>query len=339
MKSWLAAFAVSILFAASVRAAPAIPSSANAPSANTPSGPLVLYTSQPDRIAAETAAAFHARYPAVHVRIFRSGTTEVMNKLAAEFLAGRPQPDVLLIADAMSMQLLKDQGRLLADHAVDLSAFSPALYDPGRTYFGTKLITTGIIYNTHAPFVPRSWADLLKPAAENEVVVPNPLYSGAALITAGAFAEYSPLGPGFLRDLARAGAIAVAGNGAVLSAVAGGQKMFGMVVDFMALNAEKNGSPVRFVFPTEGVTAVTEPVAILKTAHNIPAARAFVAFLLSVSGQKLAASQGFLPARRGIAPPPDYPRTGEIHLLPMNIPDILAHRKELLKRFAQEFGD
>ncbi|MGH7108138.1 MAG: extracellular solute-binding protein [Acetobacteraceae bacterium] len=350
MKSWLAAFAVSLLFAAAAAGAAPVPAasgtapsanapSANAPSANAPSGPLVLYTSQPDQIAAETKAAFEARYPAVRIRIFRSGTTQVMNKLAAEFLAGRPQPDVLLIADAMSMQLLKDEGRLLADHAVDLRAFSPALYDPGRTYFGTKLITTGIIYNTHAPFVPRSWADLLKPAAKNEVVLPNPLYSGAALITAGAFAEFAPLGPGFLQQLAGAGAVAVAGNGAVLSAVAGGQKMFGMVVDFMALNAEKDGSPVRFVFPTEGVTAVTEPVAMLRTAHNIPAARAFVAFLLSVNGQKLAASQGFLPARRGIAPPAHYPRTGEIHLLPMNIPDILAHRKELLSRFAREFGD
>lgn len=324
MKSTIIAFACLLLLAAPADAA---------------SGRLVLYTSQPDRVAAETVAAFQAVDPDIHVRIFRSGTTEVMNKLAAEFLAGRPQPDVLLIADAMSMQLLKEQGRLLPDRSVDVSAFPPALYDADRAYFGTKLITTGIIYNTHATFVPRSWSDLLKPQAKNEVVLPSPLYSGAALISAGSFADYAPLGPDYLARLAHSGAVAVAGNGAVMSAVAGGEKMFGMVVDFMALNARKNGSPVGFVFPSEGVTAVTEPVAILKAAHNVPAARAFVAFLLSARGQQLAASQGFLPARRGIAPPPGYPPMADIHLLPMNIPAILARRNELLHRFADAFGD
>jgi iron(III) transport system substrate-binding protein len=309
-----------------------------------PSGHLVLYTSQPDRIAAQTVAAFRAADPAVTVTVFRSGTTQLMNKLAAEFLAGRPQPDVLLIADAMSMEALKEQGRLAPDPTVDVSAFPPALYDPDRTWFGTKLITTGIVYNTHAPFIPRAWSDLLRPAARGETVLPSPLYSGAALITTGAFAQYPPLGPDFLARLAGAGAIAVAGNGGVLTAVAGGQRMFGLLVDFMALNAKKEGSPVGFVFPAEGVPAVTEPVAILKTAKNPEAARAFVAFLLSVRGQQLAASQGFLPARRGIAPPPGFPPPGfsslsQIHLLPMDIPKILAHRRALEENFSNAFGD
>jgi iron(III) transport system substrate-binding protein len=303
-----------------------------------PTGRLVLYTSQPDRIAAQTVAAFHTVAPDVRVTVFRSGTTQVMNKLEAEFLAGRPQPDVLLIADAVSMQLLKKEGRLAPDPEADVSAFPKALYDPDRTYFGTKLITTGIIYNTKAPFVPASWADLLRPAAKDEVVLPSPLYSGAALISAGAFAQYAPLGPDYLARLAAAGAISVAGNGAVLAQVAGGEKMFGLVVDFMALNAKKEGSPVGFVFPKEGVPAVTEPAAILKSAKNPEAARAFIAFLLSVRGQELAVRQGFLPARRGIAPPPGYPKMAEIRLLPMNIAAILAHEREIEENFAQAFG-
>jgi iron(III) transport system substrate-binding protein len=324
MKLTASAFALFLLLGAAAHAA---------------SGGMVLYTSQPDRIAAQTVAAFRAANPGVTVSIFRSGTTQVMNKLDAEFLAGRPQPDVLLIADAMSMQRLKEEGRLLPDPDVDVSAFPKGVYDPGLTYFGTKLITTGIIYNTSASFVPHSWADLLAPRAKNEVVLPSPLYSGAAMISAGAFAQYPPLGRDYLARLAAEGAVAVAGNGAVLSAVAGGQKMFGMVVDFMALNARKEGSPVGFVFPREGVTAVTEPVAILKTAHNLDAARAFVAFLLSAPGQELAVRQGFLPARSGIAPPPGYPPMSEIRLLPMNIAAILAHRKEIEQNFDRAFGN
>src|SRR5689334_10440753 len=81
--------------------------------AQAPSGKLVLYTSQPERDAAQTVAAFKKAYPNVEVDVFRSGTTEVMGKLAAEFAAGQPKADVLLIADAASMETLKKEGRLM----------------------------------------------------------------------------------------------------------------------------------------------------------------------------------------------------------------------------------
>ena len=116
--------------------------------AGAPAGTLVLYTSQPDAIAAQTVAGFHAVAPGVKVELFRSGTTQVMSRLAAEFAAGAPKPDVLLIADAMSMESLKAAGHLAKLPEIDVAALPPGSYDPERTYFGTKLITTGIVVNT-----------------------------------------------------------------------------------------------------------------------------------------------------------------------------------------------
>ncbi len=301
-------------------------------------GRLTLYTSQPNRIASQTVAAFEKADPGVRVTVFRSGTTQVMNKLGAEVMAGAPKADVLLIADAMSMQALKQKGLLLPDPTQDVSAFPAGTYDPGRTYFGTKLITTGIIYNRKAPFVPRSWEDLLKRAAHGQVVLPSPLYSGAAMITMGAFTENPALGPDYFKTLAANKAISVAGNGGVLNQVESGARAFGIVVDFMALNAKAKGAPVGFVFPKEGVTAVTEPVAILKSTKNPVDARAFVAFLLSPAGQELAARQGFIPARRGIAPPPGFPPAAAIRLMPMDIARILKDSVALKQEFASLFG-
>ncbi len=54
-------------------------------------GKLVLYTSQPERDASQTVAAFKRAQPGVEVEVFRSGTTEVMGKLAAEFAGGPAQ--------------------------------------------------------------------------------------------------------------------------------------------------------------------------------------------------------------------------------------------------------
>jgi iron(III) transport system substrate-binding protein len=302
------------------------------------SGKLVLYTSQPDKIAAETVAAFNKREPQVEVEVFRSGTTEVMNKIAAELVGGAPKPDVLFIADAVSMEQLKADGRLASDPAADVSAFPAGTYDPGKTYFGTKLITTGIIYNKAAPSRPASWLDLLKPEAKGQVVLPSPLYSGAAAIHMAALDTAPALGPDYYQRLAANGADAAKGNGAVVTAVAGGQKMYGIIVEFMALNARDKGSPVDFVFPSEGVSAVTEPVAILKTAHNPEAARAFVAFLLSKEGQELAVSQGFLPARTDVAPPPGFPKTADLHILPVDLAKTAADADLLKRQFTDLFG-
>src|SRR5690349_22476383 len=47
-------------------------------------GKLVLYTSQPERDAAQTIAAFKRVRPGIDVEVFRSGTTEVMGKLRSE---------------------------------------------------------------------------------------------------------------------------------------------------------------------------------------------------------------------------------------------------------------
>ena len=302
------------------------------------SGKLVLYTSQPDKTAAETVAAFNKAEPNVAVEIFRSGTTEILNKLEAELVAGAPQADVLFIADAVTMEQLKADGRLLAFPDADVSVLPQEAFDRDRTYFGSKLITTGIMYNTAAAKKPSSWLDLLAPEAKGQVILPSPLYSGAAAIHMAALGADPDLGGQYYEKLAANGAVSARGNGAVNSAVAGGQKMYGIIVEFMALNAKAKGSPVDFVFPKEGVTAVTEPVAILKTTKNQEAAKAFVSFILSKAGQELAARQGFLPARRDVAPPPGFPPVDQLYIIPVDLARAMRDDEALKKRFSELFG-
>ena len=124
----------------------------------------------------------------------------------------------------------------------------------------------------------------------------------------------------------------------MLEAVAGGQKLYGVLVDFMAIRAREKGSPIEFVFPREGVTVVTEPVAILAGTKNAPAARAFVDFLLSPEGQLLAAGQGMMPARIDANPPPGFPTLSAIRMMPADIAAILASDERDKERFAELFG-
>ncbi|MDE4139943.1 MULTISPECIES: ABC transporter substrate-binding protein [Rhodobacterales] len=302
------------------------------------SGKLVVYTSQPNADAQQTVDAFQAKYPDVEVEWIRDGTTKIMAKLRAEFAADAPQPDVLLIADMVTMEGLEAEGRLMAYPEADTSAYDPALMDPEGHYFSTKLITTGIVYNTGAEMVPTSYADLLKPEAKDKLAMPSPLTSGAATIHMAAITSNPDLGWNFYEGLAAQGANPKGGNGGTYKAIAGGEKLYGFVVDFLPIRNKLAGAPVEFVFPEEGVSAVTEPAAILSTAKNPDAAKAFVDFLISEEGQQMASDMGYLPAHPGITPPEGFPALPDIKLLEFDPAKALAEDTESKMKFTEIFG-
>jgi iron(III) transport system substrate-binding protein len=302
------------------------------------SGKLVLYTSQPNADAQATVDAFTAMYPDVEVDWVRDGTTKVMAKLRAEFEAGAPKPDVLLIADMVTMEGLKKEGRLMAHEGADVSAYDPAIMDKDKSYFSTKLITTGIMYNTNAPMKPTSYKDLLKADAKDKLAMPSPLTSGAATIHMTALTSNPDLGWAYYEGLADQGANPKGGNGGTYKAIAGGEKLYGFVVDFLPIREKLKGAPVEFVFPEEGVSAVTEPVAILSTAQNPAAAKAFVDFLISEDGQKLAASQGYLPAHPGVQAPEGFPARDQIKLMAFDPAEALEKDQANKLKFTEIFG-
>ncbi|TWG92429.1 iron(III) transport system substrate-binding protein [Mesorhizobium sp. J18] len=301
-------------------------------------GTLTLYTSQPNNDAQQTIDAFMAKYPDVKVTFVRDGTTKLMAKLQAELEAGSSPADLLLIADSVTMEDMAKDGKLMAYPEADVSAYDEAIQDLERMWFPTKLITTGIVYNTNAPMKPASWSDLLKEEAKGQVAMPSPLTSGAALIHTQAIVANLEQGWNYYEQLAASGAQASGGNGGVLQAVAGGEKLYGMIVDFMPIREKAKGAPVDFVFPEEGVSAISEPVAILANTKNPEAAKAFVDFLISREGQEMAVSQGYMPAHPDVAPPDGFPPLSEIKVMPFDPQKALESAEADKEKFAGIFG-
>jgi iron(III) transport system substrate-binding protein len=301
-------------------------------------GTLTLYTSQPNTDAQQSIDAFMAAYPDVKVTFVRDGTTKIMAKLEAELAAGSTPADVLLIADSVTMEGLKARDLLMAHPDADVSVYPAGTHDADKTWFGTKLITTGIMYNTAATMVPASWSDLLKDEAKGQLAMPSPLTSGAALIHTATLVDNLEAGWGYYEGLAANGAQASGGNGGVLKQVAGGEKLYGMVVDFLPIREKAKGAPVEFVFPEEGVSAISEPVAILASTQNADAAKAFVDFLISKRGQELALSQGYLPAHPDVAVPAGFPDRSTIKVMPFDAAKALAEAEANTARFANIFG-
>jgi iron(III) transport system substrate-binding protein len=295
---------------------------------------LVLYTSQPNEDAQATVDGFMAANPDIKVDWVRDGTPKIMAKLQAEIEAGNPVADVLLIADTVTLERLKEAGKLMAYKSPEAAHYDAALFDADGYYYSTKLITTGIVYNTSASMKPISWKDLTKPEAKGLVTMPSPLTSGAALIHAQTLAAVDGLGWDFYKDLAANGAAAAGGNGGILKAVASGEKAYGMIVDYMPIREKAKGAPVEFVFPEEGVSAVTEPVGILSTAKNADSAKKFVDYVLSEKGQEGFLKLGYIPARNGMKVPEGFPARETIKVLPINAATALKSTDADLKTFS-----
>lgn len=299
---------------------------------------LVLYTSQPNEDAQATVDGFMAANPDIKVDWVRDGTPKIMAKLQAEIQAGNPVADVLLIADVVTLERLKEEGKLLAYKSPEAANYDATLYNADGYYYSTKLITTGIMYNTSASMKPTSWKDLTKPEAKGLVTMPSPLASGAALIHAQTLAAVDGLGWDYYKALAGNGATAAGGNGVVLKSVASGEKAYGMVVDYLPIREKAKGAPVEFVFPKEGVSAVTEPVGILASAKNVDAAKKFVDYVLSEKGQQGFLKLGYIPARNGMPVPEGFPSRDTIKVLPVDAAAALKNTDQDLKTFSGMYG-
>jgi iron(III) transport system substrate-binding protein len=237
------------------------------------------------------------------------------------------------------MESLKQKNLLAAYKSPQASRYDVQLYDKDGYYYGTKLITTGIAYHTKAPVKPESWQDLLKPELKNMTTLPSPLYSGAAQIHLATLMNDPQLGWQYYEKLKENGAMPQSGNGGVMSAITSGSKAYGVLVDYMAIREKAKGAPIEFVFPKEGVSIVTEPVAMMKEAKNIEGAKAFIDFVLSPEGQKLVLKQGYLTADPSLPVPQGFPARDSIKLMAYDPAKALADAEPNKKRFADLFGN
>jgi iron(III) transport system substrate-binding protein len=299
-------------------------------------GTLNFYTSQPDADAAKLVEGFNEKYPDVEVEIFRSGTEEVISKIQAEKLAGDVQADVLLVADAVTFESLKEEDMLLAYDSEEAGKIPAEFIDADGTYYGTKVMTTGIVVNTEkVKELPTSWEVLTSEESKGKIIMPSPLYSGAAAYNLGVLTRQDSFGWEFYENIQVNEVQVTKGNGDVLKGVASGEKDYGMIVDYLVARAAQEGSPVAFVYPTEGVPVITEPIGIMNGTDNEAAAQAFVEFVLSEEGQQLAAQLGYSPIREGVEAPKGLKTIEELKVISADMNELYKARDDDKKKFEE----
>lgn len=301
-------------------------------------GEIVVYTSQPEADIQKIITAFNKQNPNVKVNVFRSGTEEVISKVMAEQKAGSVKADVLLVADDVTFTRLKDQKLLEAYKSPELKGIPAQFIDKDNMYTGTKVITTGIMVNTkQAKADPKGLKDLVKPEYKGQLVMPSPLYSGAAAYNLGVLTRTKDMGWKFYESLKANGVTVVKGNGAVQKAVAAGEKAYGLVADYMANRSRQKGAPVKFIYPAEGSPYVTEPIGLMKASKNKEAAKAFIDFVLSQKGQEVAANMGYTPVKEGVKAPEGLKSIKDFKALAGDVAALFKGREDDKKKFTSLF--
>lgn len=303
-------------------------------------GELQFYTSQPDTDATALVSKFNEIYPDVEVKIFRSGTEEVIGKLLAEKQAGSVQADVLLVADNVTFESLKEQELLASYESPEYSNLPAEFVDADFMYAGTKIMATVLAVNTNdVTDLPTSWNVLTDAATKGKAIMPSPLYSGAAAYNLGVITRQADFGWEYYENLKANEISVVQGNGAALKAVAGGEKSYAMVVDYLITRGKAEGSPIDLIYPEEGVPVVTEPIGLMKDAKNQDAAKAFIDFVVSEEGQKLAAEIGYTPIREGVAAPEGLKSISELNVISAPVSELIKTRDEDKLAFKNMFGE
>lgn len=308
----------------------------NGAAAHDSAQPLTLYTSMPKAKAEQLTAAFEAEHPAIDVHIYRAGTSRIVEKIHLDRLEGEPGADVILIADEINMEQLKAKGVLRPYPDAPVAGLPQGSFDAGRTYFGTKAMSTVLIFNPAKTPSPAVWRDLAA-ANAGSVAMPNPLTSGSALANLWHLTEL--LGWDFYQALSQNGALVLRKNSQVLGAVADGKATYGMVLDYVAVNAKASGAAIDFVYPEEGVVITYQPVAIAARAQNVAGAETFIDFLLSRDGQRLVSDQGYRSLLGDVELSSGYPRDlSAFAMRPVDAKAALEQAEQLRFKFNTIFG-
>ncbi|HTO51578.1 MAG TPA: extracellular solute-binding protein [Burkholderiales bacterium] len=177
-----------------------------------------------------------------------------------------------------------------------------SLKDPNGLWVGTVLESCGIAYHPRllqrlgvAP--PKDWDDLLDPRLKGNVAQAPPTISSSSHAAYEVILQRDGDARGWewLKRLAANTGIFAPRSRDVPTVVARGEFAVGFAVpSYMAFEDRLAGFDIRYVAPrTSWITS--GPAAVLAGAKHPNAARAFVEFLLSERGQRIAIDRGLFP--------------------------------------------
>lgn len=304
-------------------------------------GKLSWYTSAPAEASSRFLDAFEKKYPFIKTSFTRSGTFATIEKYRSELRAGKVKADVMHVLDVGIYLALKEEGNLLKYDSKEYAHY-PDIYKDDGYWVALRTVSICMAYNSEAlseEEAPKRWKDLVDPKWKGEIGLEDARIAGSQY--AQYYALKKRLGEDFWKGLAAQEPRFAKSSGALVNDLLTGEiKVAGELVGYRVYQSQKEGAPIKGVWPEEGVPIIIAPLAILAQSPHPNAARLFIDFALSKEGQTLFQELvGAYSMRPDVEPLEGKPKLSELNqLTPASWSDYLEEQEKLREEFAQMFG-
>ena len=304
-------------------------------------GTVNLYTAADLPAAEAMAKAFEATFPGITVKVERSGSERVFQRIAQEYGSRITQVDVVNSADAAHLIAWKREDWLQPYLPEDVAKhFTPGTFDADGCYATHRVHLSVIAYNTamvKPEDVPKSFKDLLDPKYAGKMVKGNPNYSGTILTAT--FQMARDIGWDYFEKLSKQKVMQVQSSTDPPKKIALGERA--IMADgnhYNVLQQKDKGVPVDVVFATEGSPYVSNPAAVFKAAPHPNAARLLYNWMHSGEGQQMIVDYtGTYSAHAGVKPKPGRKPLSEIKTMKEDPEAVLAQAEAIKQKYTQYF--
>ena len=279
-------------------------------------GKMVLYTANYAEVEQDIIKEFNKRFPEIKVEMVRAPGGQLITRVRTEAAAGK------LIADVVDHS---DRGLMLplADLFQDYAPPNAADYDPAALvspkFWPRATVVWSIAYNTElVKNPPKTWADLTKPEYD-KLTGQVFAQSGGTTWTRIMF-ERQVLGEDYWKNQAATHPILYPSGAPMSDALVRGEFGVGPLLYNAIYPKQKEGAPVKMIFPPEGVPANPYASGIPKTAAHPNAGKLYMNWCLSKEGQAfMIREQGNLTS---LKIPPVYPEGFDPKVVKVWYPDM-----------------
>jgi iron(III) transport system substrate-binding protein len=244
-------------------------------------GKLVFYTANFAEVEQEVIKQFNKRFPEIKVEMVRAPGGQLITRVRTEAAAGKLIADIVDHSDRALMLPLED---LFQDYAPPNAAdYNPdALISP--KFWPRATVVWSIAYNTElVKNPPKTWMDLTKPEYDH---MTGQVFaqSGGTTWTRVMF-ERQVLGEDYWARQAATHPILYPSGAPMSDSLVRGEVAMGPLLYNAVYPKQKDGAPLKIIFPPEGVPANPYASGIPKTAAHPNAARLFLNWCMSKEGQ------------------------------------------------------
>jgi len=265
-------------------------------------GQVVAYTAFAEAVTAMTPP-FKAR-TGQDIQLVAAGSGELVRRIVAE--KARPLAEALISVGGESID--GTPAVFTRYTPTEDVAILPGLkVSPNWIPFSVTLATVLAVNTKLVPVgeIPSSWAELAEPKWKGRIAFAGADRSGSALIQLLQILHNFGEEAGWkLFERMVENFVITGSSGAVSRGVAQGEYAIGMTLEDNAQRFIDGGSPLKIVYPKEGISFAADAMALVAGGPNPNGARALIDFIVSAQGQKIIVEKfGRRPIRADVAQP------------------------------------